>query len=55
MKIERYIMWVGVVMNGDKWEQIMDMVSLCGDVGCSGKLMMECDGSVGNMGVQGEW
>ena len=29
----------------------MDMVSLCGDVGCSGKLMMECDGSVGNMGV----
>ena len=48
-------MWVGVVENGDKWEQIMDMESLGGIVGGGGKLMMECDGSVGNMGVQGEW
>ena len=48
-------MWVGVVENGDKWEQRMDMMSLWWIVGESGKLMIECDRSVGNMGVQGEW
>ena len=48
-------MWVGVVENGDKWEQIMDMVSFMGIVGESGKLMMEYDGNVGNIGVWGEW
>lgn len=27
----------------------------CGIVGGGGKLIMECDGSVGNMGVWGKW
>ena len=48
-------MWVGVVISGDKWEQRMDMWGNRWIVGGSGKLMMECDGNVGNMGVQGEW
>ena len=49
-----YIMWVGVVNCGDKWEQRIVQVSECGDNGEIGdqqwEIDVECDGNVGNMG-----
>ena len=45
-------MWLKMEINGSR-EWIWWVLG--GDVGVSGKLMMEYDGSVGNMGVWGEW
>ena len=55
---DRYIMWVGVVKNGDKWEQIIVWWSLVGnivvsqDMGAGEWWKLQ---EIWGIGVDGEW